>query len=334
MSRLMKLLVTGLVTMLALATAALPAHASPAGDAAGWIASRTAGVTTVGEAADAALALAAAKDPALQEQVDQLLALIARDGAGALDGSPEMAAKLAIVAVAFGKDPADLVPGQDLVSIVEGGIAADGSFGAWPGPFATGLAATALERTGRPVPEALITQLLTLVNDDGGFGFGAGEPSDADSTGMALLALLAADSPEAAAAAEKATTWAQENQAEDGSWAGFNPVNSTAIMGGALLAAGVDQTKATAWLEGQQAASGAFTNNGADDFLATTQAALLLGSASYLDVTAVTASPAPPASTAATGDGPDALPWIIGGGLAALALVTAWVLVRRSRAAR
>ena len=69
------------------------------------------------------------------------------------------------------------------------------------------------------------------------------------------------------------------NQAADGSWAGYNAVNSTAVMGGALASGGQDQAGAIAFLTGAQADSGAFTSNGADDMLATTQATLLLAGA-------------------------------------------------------
>lgn len=366
MSRLGKLIVTGLVTMLSLTTAALPAHATTdaARAAATWVAEQSGSLTKVGEVADAALAIAAAQDPTTLAQAEPLLDLLAREGAAAVAESPETAAKLVVVAAAFGKDPRTFVPGTDLVAVVTDAIAEDGSFGAWPGPFASGLAAVALDRAGEAVPAALTTHLLTYANEDGGFGFGAGEPSDADSTGMALLGLLADGSDATSEATEKARAWATANQAEDGSWPGYIPVNSTAIMGGALASAGGDPAGAVTYLTGQQAASGAFTNAGADDFIATTQAALLLGGASYLDVTAgatpdatpsespaaaptaastavaVPASPdAVPATTApasppATTDGGSAPPGLIGAGVLALVLVVGWAVLRRTRATR
>ena len=349
MSRLLKLLVTGLVMMLTLtATIAVPALATtdPTRAAANWIAGQSASVEKPGEAADAALALAAAQDPAHQPQADALLAQIRAGGATVVAESPEAAAKFAIVAVAWGQDPRTLVPDVDLIATVRDGIADDGSFGAWPGPFASGLAAVALQRAGEPVPDALITHLLTYANADGGFGFGPGEASDADNTGMALLGLLTADTDVARAAADKAREWATTNQAADGSWAGYNAVNSTAVMGGALASGGQDQAGAIAFLTGAQADSGAFTSNGADDMLATTQATLLLAGVSYLDVTAaaaqatgsptasvVPATTAPAAAPATTGSG-DLVPWLAGGGVALLALVVAGMFLRRSRVAR
>lgn len=350
MSRLARLIVIGLVTMLSLVPFAPPAHA--AGDpeaarkAAAWVAGRADSLTSVGEAADAALALAAARDaegnPAHPEQADALLALLERDGAAAVADSPESAAKLAIVAAAYGRDPRAFVPGTDLVALVTGGVAEDGSFGAWPGPFASGLAAVALDRAGEQVPDSLVTHLLTYANSDGGFGPVAGEASDADSTGMALLGLVNAESAEARDAVDGARRWAEQNQAGDGSWAGYNPVNSTAVLGGALASSdGSDQADAVAYLTGVQAPSGAFQNSGTDDLMATTQAALLLGGVSYLDVAvpepaAADSLPAPAnqADVPAANDAASPVPWLAGGGVLVLALVVGWALLRRSRAAR
>lgn len=334
MSRTLKLLVTGLVTLLALTTAALPAHATTdaARSGARWVAAQTPADAKAGGAADALIALAAGQDPTTAEEAPRLLEIVRTQGASYVADGAEGAAKLVIALDAVGEDPRTFLPDLDLVAEVKAGVQADGSFGAWPGPFASGLGATALARVGEPVPAELITNLTTYRNGDGGFGFAPGGPSDADSTALAILALLAANETDQLA---EAIDWAGSTQSGDGSWAGYSPVNSTAILGASLATAGEPVDKALSYLSTQQQASGDFlTSEGKSDPLATTQAVLLLAGVSYLDVTwdvAGSSSAAPVATTpggALQQTGPDLAPWFIAAAVL-LALVGAGLLLAR-----
>ena len=103
MSRLMKLLVTGLVTLLALATAALPAHATTdsARAAARWVAANLAAGEVADYApttADALIALAAGQDPSTTDEVATLLEALKVTGpdyaAESVDGAAEHVARV------------------------------------------------------------------------------------------------------------------------------------------------------------------------------------------------------------------------------------------------
>ena len=227
----------------------------------------------------------------------------------AADG-PEAAAKLAIVAAATGSD-ATAFGGVDLIAKVNAGIAPDGAFGSWVGPFAQGLGMVALARNGEPIPASMVTWLTDSLyrNSDGGYGFSTGADSDGDSTGMALLALLAVPSPtcEVSTAIVAAEAWSASNQASAGYWAGYSPVNTTGILGSALQAAGLDQPEAVTWLAGQQVSDGglpAELNGTTSDLMATVQGIFLLAGTSYLDVPtkspAVTATAVPTSCTSTT----------------------------------
>lgn len=326
-------LVTGIVTSVALllsplaVQAADPAAAAKAG---GYLVSQatTAAAGETGPLVDTALGLLAAGDPAASDAAAPLVAK-ARDAAATYAATaPEAAAKLAILADAAGADPKDF-GGTDLVATVTAGVKADGAFGAYPGAWASGLGLVALERADADVPDAMVTYLLAQANDDGGFGYAAGQPSDADNTGMALVALAAAeDAPGVAGARAKALAWAEDQQADDGSWAGYNPVNSTAIMAMGVQASGGDNADAVAFLTGVQAADGSFADQGAPNLLATAQAALPLGGVTYLDVAQASATPdAAPAPTPAAAAGTGSLVWWVVGGVLLAAL--AWIVLKR-----
>ncbi len=238
--------------------------------------------------ADAVLALAAAGRSEDTATIDALL--------GYLEGrtaqyatSPESAAKLTLVALATGRDPRSF-GGTDLVSAVSAGVQPDGSFGAFPGPYASGLGMIALAGSGEPVPATMTDWLVSRAAPEGGWGYDQGQPADADSTAMAILGLRALPEPSetAAAAVEAAVAWAQATRQPDGSWAGFAPVNSTALLGSALQAAGLDQPEAVAYLAGLQLPDGGLPTGVAGattpDLLATTQATLLLAGDSYLSL--------------------------------------------------
>lgn len=308
-----------LISVLGLVPAALPAHAatSSANLAAHWLTTQVSGgalddgFSPVGASADGLIGLAAADDPALQPTVDALLATVQ---AGAKSyvaaGGGSAAGKLAIVAAAYGVSPTNF-GGVDLVSAIKAGMAPDGAVGPYPSAFSSGLAMAGLERSGATQPATLTTWLLTQQNADGGFGYAAGAPSDADDTALAIVGLLTDSSASAKAALAKAVAWAGKAQASDGSWAGWVPVNSTCVLGSALLAAGVDTTKASAFVATKQLSSGAITDGTGANLMATSQCLPLLGKSSVLRVTwkPVAASPSPsPTPTAATTTGTSPAP--------------------------
>jgi hypothetical protein len=245
-----------------------------------------AAATDAGIAADSLIALAASGDASLAPQATQLIGVMRSGAAAYVAKGPEAAAKLAIAASAVGLDPRSFT-GINLVDSVKSGVKPDGSFGAYPGPYASGLGMVALARAGEPVPSTMLTYLVRLANTDGGFGYAAGQPSDADNTGSALLGLATqTDSISARDASTRAITWATAQQQADGSWRGYNPVNSTAVLGSALQAVGHPQAKAVQFLVGQQLSDGSLPDQGKPNLLATQQAALLLGDTSLLKVSA------------------------------------------------
>lgn len=275
-------ILTALVALVAWAPPAAAVGNSDAALKAGrWVAGQPA-PSDVGAAADSLLALAAVGDPALAPQAGHLLDIV-RDGHGAyVASSPTGAAKLTLVAVSLGRNPRDFF-GTDLVAAVKAGVKADGSFGEYPGPFASGLGLLALTRAQEPIPHGMAQFLVRSANADGGFGWGSGRPSDADSTGLAILGMLTqTDSISARDAVTRAVVWATAQQQADGSWRGEgNPVNSTAILGSALQAAGQPQPRAVQYLVSQQLPDGALPDQGQPNLLATQQAALLLADTSY-----------------------------------------------------
>lgn len=302
MSRLMKLLVTGLVTLLALATAALPAHATTdsARAAARWVAANLAAGEVADYApttADALIALAAGQDPSTTDEVATLLEALKVTGPDYAAESVDGAAKLVIALDAVGEDPRTFLPGVDLVRVVADGVKPDGSFGAYVSPFSLGLGATALARTGEPVPAVLVEKLATFQLEDGSFSWGPDGDPDVDMTALGMLALMAADETTMLG---EAIDWAAQAQQADGSWVSWNIVNATAILGASLTTAGIDTADAVAYLEGEQQSSGAFLNGTREDMMATVQATLLLAGVSYLDVawdpTATAPSPEPSAT--------------------------------------
>lgn len=255
--------------------------------------------------ADAVLALVAADRTEDAGTIDAMVGYLEERAAGYAT-SPEAAAKLTLVALATDHDPAAF-GGTNLVETVTAGVQPDGSFGAFPGPYASGLGLIALAGTDSDIPPAMTDWLLSRAAAGGGWGYDAGQPADADSTGMAILGLKAVPEPsgDVTAAIDAAVAWAGSARQADGSWAGFAPVNSTATLGSALQAAGVDQPDAVAYLTGLQLADGGLPTGAeggtAGDLLATAQGTLLLAGTSYLD-------PAP-ATAAAPAGNPNAILW-------------------------
>ncbi len=86
----------------------------------------------------AALALIAVKDARHQPTVLRLAGYLKKQASGYAAKSPEGAAKLAILAVSLGRSRPISAESTSLPRL-RAGVQADGSFGAYPGPFAQSL---------------------------------------------------------------------------------------------------------------------------------------------------------------------------------------------------
>ncbi len=95
----------------------------------------------------------------------------------------------------------------------------------------------------KPKDAALCGAVLKLQHEDGGWGWLAGEPSDAFGTGLALYALGKSGLPADHEARRRAVAFLKATQQSDGSWAvpstrarDNNKVNKTAIYWGTAWA--------------------------------------------------------------------------------------------------
>jgi len=234
---------------LAGATAWLLTQQRPDGGFAGF-----SGASDPGMTVDAVLALAAAGlDPAsVQAEGGQTaiayLEAVAADYSETAGG----AAKLALAAVASGRDPRAF-GGIDLVARIE--QAYDPASGLYDQQlFSNAYALLALAAVGASVPEAAIDAVLTRQASDGSWAWdGSTEPGAGDSNTTALVvqalaALGHADDP----AVTRAIEYLRSVQAPDGSFA-YQPAepltgdaNSTALAVQALLAVG-EEPQSPAW---------------------------------------------------------------------------------------
>ncbi len=284
-----RLLAALAVSALAFVTISAPAHAATpeAVKAADYIVANAPAPTAdgAGAVADEILALASTNDAKYQEAVQTRVAFLEAQAQAFVTTSGETgAAKLVIVAAALGKDPKSF-GGVDLVAKVKAGIKADGSFGAYPGPFASGMAMVALARADEEIPTSMTAYLLTYQAPDKSFAYMQKQTTgDADNTALAVLGLQAAKSSDPALAAGIA--WLESNQQADGSWAGYAPVNSTGVA--APLTSDTAREKAAQYVVSQQLPSGAFKTGekGKDDanLLATVQGILALTNKTYLSL--------------------------------------------------
>ena len=282
----------------------------------------------VGSAADSMLALLSTADDRYDDEVAGALAYLQKNAkayVGAKSAGTSGAAKLALAAAAAHVD-ARSFGGVDLIAEITGGIGTDGAFGAYPGPFSSGVAMVALARNGVEVPGTMVDYLLTYQEprsgtDGGGFACitypfdpsGDCPHADPDSTAIAVLGLQAAGSSQAETAASAALDWLKGMQMVDGSWRNFAPVNSTGVVG-PLFPADSDQAiRAKAYVASKQLASGALTTGTTTkaDLLATQQGIFALTGVTYASVGGTggsSASPTPSATPTATTPSPQASP--------------------------
>jgi len=224
---------------------------------------------------------------------------------------PASAAKFALAARALGLEPRN-VAGTDFVAGVMAGFApSTGRFA--DDDFSQSIAMLGLACVGTPPPTTAILALRQAQLADGGWGFGGF--SDADTTAIAIQALVASGVPASAGLVAKAVAYLRISQLADGGW-GFGAdsnVSSTAYAIQALLAAGEPvespaYTKGTAtpvtFLLSQQDADGSF--KGFDVAFATNQAVPALAGRSFCETATTPIRPAPATSAPlppATGTG-------------------------------
>lgn len=216
--------------------------------------------------------------------VDYLLANIA------LVDSPGAAAKAALAAKALGMDPRS-VGGVDLIAIAE--AAYDPATGVYAGDdFTQSIVMIGLACTGHTVGDMADDALReTQLDDSGGWGFGGF--ADADTTAIAIQALLAAGVPASDPDIVEALDYLKATQAADGGW-GYDPASSnassTAFAVQALLALGEDPESPAytkggntpiGYLLGQQQADGSFA--GFDPTYATNQVLPALAGVTYCE---------------------------------------------------
>lgn len=177
------------------------------------------------------------------------------------------AAKVALGAKALGLDP-KAVNGVDLIAKINAGYdSANGTYG--KDDFSQSVAMLGLACTSNTVPAAAVTALkATQITTDGGWGFGGF--SDADTTSIAIQALLASGVPKTDTVITKGLAYLKASQGNDGGW-GFDPdesnASSTSYVLQALLALGENAESAAytkggvnpvGYLLGQQVADGSF----------------------------------------------------------------------------
>lgn len=282
----------------------------------------------VGSAADSLIALASTGDTSYDDDIAGILAFLQKNAktyVGAKSAGTAGAAKLAVAAAAAKAD-ARSFGGVDLIAEITGGVGADGAFGAFPGPFSSGMAMVALARNGAAIPATMVDYLLTYQEprngtDGGGFGCttypfdpsGDCPKADPDSTAMAVLGLQAEGSGKATTAADAALDWLKGMQMADGSWQNYSPVNSTGLAGPLFPADSDQATRATAYVVSKQLASGGLTTGTTDkaDLVATQQGIFALTGVTYATVggAAAPASATPsPSGTAVASASPTASP--------------------------
>jgi Squalene-hopene cyclase C-terminal domain len=237
--------------------------------------------------------------------------------------TPAAAAKAALAAKALGLDPR-AVSGTNLIANINAGL--DSSSGKFADDdFSQSLAILGLACTGNSVPLAATVELKsTQVATDGGWGFSGS--SDADTTALAIQALIAAGTPKTDAAVTKAISYLKATQLPDGGW-GFAPdsnTSSTAFAIQALLAAGesIDipvyikaGNSPVSYLLSQQVADGSFA--GFDVLFATNQVVPALAGRTFCNAadtpitqlrTQPTATPTPPATATTSRATPSVAP--------------------------
>lgn len=172
--------------------------------------------------------------------------------------TPGQLGRLIVAAQGAGDDPRS-VGGVDLVArLVATYDAATGNYGAQGNVAEHTLAMVGLWAVDEAIPAEAVQWLAGAQNEDGGWGWATGQPSDASSTAWAVQALLCAGRPANDAALQLAVGYLRTLQNPDGGFASQKPApawgtedsdaNSTAAVIQALCALG-DRPAGWAWRE-------------------------------------------------------------------------------------
>ena len=263
------------------------AVSAPAPKAANWLAVNPATVDDgfSGQISNA-LGLAVLDTKATRDELRERVAVLRAEAATKTAGQVGAAANLAILVRILKLDPENF-GGADLIRTILAAKKTDGQIGDFGSAYAQALAIIALHRSGKAVPEEIVSKLLSFQAKDGinagAFGYEwDGFVADPDSTGLALQALKLVKGDKAVIA--NAVNWAKANQNAEGYWTFYSPVDSTALMATALKQVHPSgwakvYTKARTWLRSQQLANGGFpaSLSGTDaNLLATSNAAFLI----------------------------------------------------------
>lgn len=202
------------------------------------------GPSDVGGTVDALLALAAAgSDVApslvyLRDNVDSAVAYAAQDGS--------TAGKL-VLALSLAGEDAHSIEDNDFVVSLTGHLSPTGQYGVSTA-FNQSLAILGLAAAGESVPEQAVEWLIGLQETEGelagSWGDGFGTDGNADSTAMAMMALMVVDDTELDDALSEAATFLDQTKLQSGGWEyglGFGEnANSTALALQALYVLGED----------------------------------------------------------------------------------------------
>ncbi len=164
------------------------------------------------------------------------------------------AARVAVVAASLGLDPAAFDPEgdgpADLVTTMQAGLLPDGSFGA--GTMNTTLAAmVAYRASGLAAPAGSVAYVLGAQQANGSWdyaGDAAGEEADPDTTGLALIALVASGLGNDDASVRAGIAFLAGSQNDDGTWSeafgGESNPSSTALAVLGIRSLGFDPAAA------------------------------------------------------------------------------------------
>lgn len=268
---------------LAAATAWLLAQQDASGGFPGYSGELDAGVTT-----DAVIALAAAADtdPGAEAAIENAMTYLAANGEAYARTGAGQAAKLALAAVAGGRNPRSFV-GVDLfdamqappTSSVENPIA-----GIWGDSlYAHALVMLAFSAMGELPPDSALEPLRATQGADGGWAFDgstAAGAADSNTTSMIIQALVAAGFGDSDLI-PPALAFLETLRAPDGSGFAYGPgapltadSNSTALVAQAQIAANEDASSALTALAAFQLPDGSLRYMTADtdpNLLATVQ---------------------------------------------------------------
>jgi hypothetical protein len=165
-----------------------------------------------------------------------------RAAAGYAGKGPGSAAKLALALESSGADASRLLAAVTAAASGE-------SFAGVAGDYDVALAVLALRGGGRPVADAIVSGLARRQQPDGGWGFARGQPSDTNTTAVALMALALAGQ-RGAPAVGRGVSFLDGQQYASGGW-GYDKrskdvkamdADSTGLVLSALSALGIDQT--------------------------------------------------------------------------------------------